>query len=348
VAEQRRWQTASLGLARSDRCRVVWLTEGWDAAGMGESGAFGGGEGAAGLSWLFDKEPGGFRGGEQAGLDLIASEDATGDEAIEADSGLVQGAVAAAFGSVSDGGQLSLERGAAVGMASRGWAERCRGSGLRSLGSGEVEEAVQWRRRCGEFRGEWPQPPVLAASGMSGGWGDNVAAAATPVHVLQQAGPVAAAGWGQIEVPAASAPNQRSTNSKSWAAAKRRSAARPARPSRSRTSATSPVTRPMLACGQRRHHPTNWTGALVCAGRVGQGMLANGPAGTVAARAAHPAPLDGVRRDRMVQRKHPITELGVGQCGRAQLVGWPHHASFAAPLPELAWLVRNWRSSSRP
>ncbi len=58
---------------------------------MGEPGPFGGGEGAAGLSWLLDKEPGGFRGGEQAGLDLVAGEDAAGDQAVEANPGLVQG-----------------------------------------------------------------------------------------------------------------------------------------------------------------------------------------------------------------------------------------------------------------
>jgi hypothetical protein len=63
-------------------------------------------------------------------------------------------------------------------------------------------------RALGEFGGEWPQPPVGAAAGMSRRWGDHIAAAATPVHLLQQAGPVAAAGWGQVEVPAASSPNQ--------------------------------------------------------------------------------------------------------------------------------------------
>jgi hypothetical protein len=57
---------------------------------MGEPGPFGGGEGAAGLRWLLDQEPGGFRGGEQAGLDLVAGQDATGDQTVEADSGLVQ------------------------------------------------------------------------------------------------------------------------------------------------------------------------------------------------------------------------------------------------------------------
>ena len=77
---------------------MAWLPGGWNAAGMGEPGPLGAGEGAAGLGWLLDKESGGFRGGEQAGLDLVAGEDAAGDQTVEADSGLVQGMVAAAFG----------------------------------------------------------------------------------------------------------------------------------------------------------------------------------------------------------------------------------------------------------
>jgi GAF domain-containing protein len=66
------------------------LLAGWDALRMGEPGPLGGGEGAAGLIWLLDKEPGGFRSGEQALLDLVAGQDTTGDEAVEADSRLVQ------------------------------------------------------------------------------------------------------------------------------------------------------------------------------------------------------------------------------------------------------------------
>ena len=94
------------------------------------------------MSWLLDKEPGGFRGGEQAGLDLVAGEDAAGDQAVETDPGLVQGVVAAAFGGVGDGGQFLLERGAAVGMASSDRAERYRGNRLRWVGSVGVEEAT--------------------------------------------------------------------------------------------------------------------------------------------------------------------------------------------------------------
>jgi hypothetical protein len=123
---------------------------------MTEPGPLGGGEGAAGLGWLLDQEPGGCRGGEQAGLDLVAGEDAAGDEAVETNPSLVEGGVAAASGSMGDGGHFLLERGAAVGMAGSGWVERCRRRRLRWVGSGRAQEAVQWYRGCGEFGGEWP------------------------------------------------------------------------------------------------------------------------------------------------------------------------------------------------
>jgi hypothetical protein len=48
---------------------------------------------------------------------------------------------------------------------------------------------------------------------MSRGWGDDIAAAATPIHLLQHAGPIAAAGRGQVDMPAASGPNQWSLQS---------------------------------------------------------------------------------------------------------------------------------------
>ena len=101
---------------------------------------------------------------------------------------MIQGVVAAAFGGVGDGGQFLLERGAAIWMIGRGWAERCRGNRLSWVGSGGVEEAMQWRRRWGKPGGEWPQPLVRAAAGMSRRWGNDIAAAATPVHLLQQTG----------------------------------------------------------------------------------------------------------------------------------------------------------------
>jgi hypothetical protein len=109
--------TSCLPAGASARYRATWLSKGWDTTGVGEAGPLGGGEGASGLSWLLDQEPGGRRGGEQAGLDLVAGQDATGDQAVETDPGLVQGVIAAAFGGVGDGGQFLRKHGAAVRMA---------------------------------------------------------------------------------------------------------------------------------------------------------------------------------------------------------------------------------------
>jgi hypothetical protein len=88
-----------------NRHRPAWLSEGGDTAGMSEPSSLGEGEGAAGLSWLLDKEPGGFRGGERPGLDLVAGKDAASDQAVETNPSLIQGVVAAASGGVGDGRQ---------------------------------------------------------------------------------------------------------------------------------------------------------------------------------------------------------------------------------------------------
>ena len=148
----------------------VGLPGGWDPAGMGQPSPFGRGEGAAGLGWLLNKEPGGCRG-KQASVDLVAGDDATGDQAVETNPGLVQGVVAAASGGVGHGGELLVEDHLAVGMASRSRVEPCPRGWLRSLCS-RVEEAAH---------------PVGAAAGMLRGWGDDVAAAA-PASPHGQAG----------------------------------------------------------------------------------------------------------------------------------------------------------------
>jgi hypothetical protein len=83
---------------------------------MSQPGSLGRGEGAVGLDWLLDHEPGGCRGRKQAGLDLVG-EDAAGDQAVEADPGPVQSVVAAALRGVGDSGEFLLEGHLAVGMA---------------------------------------------------------------------------------------------------------------------------------------------------------------------------------------------------------------------------------------
>jgi hypothetical protein len=86
---------------------------------MGQAGPFGGGEGAACLCGFLLEEPGGLGGVAQARFDLCAVEDAAGDEAVEADAGLVEGMVPGASGCGGDGGEFLLQDLAAVGVAGR-------------------------------------------------------------------------------------------------------------------------------------------------------------------------------------------------------------------------------------
>jgi hypothetical protein len=76
---------------------------------MRQPSALGRGERAAGLERFVGQQLGRVGGGQQAGLDLGVVEDAAGDQAVQADAGLVQGVVAQAFGCAGDVGQLLVE-----------------------------------------------------------------------------------------------------------------------------------------------------------------------------------------------------------------------------------------------
>jgi hypothetical protein len=84
---------------------------------MGHTGPLSGGEGAAGLGWFLFEQPGGLGGAPESGFDLCAVEDATGDEAVEADAGLVQRVVARAPRCGGKGCQFLLQYLPAVGVA---------------------------------------------------------------------------------------------------------------------------------------------------------------------------------------------------------------------------------------
>jgi hypothetical protein len=88
-----------------------------DAARVGEPGAFCRRQGAAGLERLLGKQLGGVGGGQQPGLDLGAVQNTAGDQAVQADPGLVEGVVAAALGCLGDRGEFLLEGDAPVGVA---------------------------------------------------------------------------------------------------------------------------------------------------------------------------------------------------------------------------------------
>jgi hypothetical protein len=64
---------------------------------------------------------------------------------------------------------------------------------------GWEQQAAQRPGGAEEVWGEGPQPPVAAAEGVLGGWGDDVAAAAAPVDLLKDAGAVASAGGSKVD-----------------------------------------------------------------------------------------------------------------------------------------------------
>ena len=73
-----------------------------DPAGVSPPGSFGRGQRATGLGGFLCQQSTGVGGAEQASVDVSAVEDAAGDQAVEADPGLVHGVVAAAFAGVGD------------------------------------------------------------------------------------------------------------------------------------------------------------------------------------------------------------------------------------------------------
>ena len=95
------------------------LLGGWVPAGVGPPGSFGRGQRATGLGGFLGEQSAGVSGAEQANIDVSAVEDAAGDQAVEADPGLVEGVVAATLGGVGDVGEFLLEGHLAVGTGSR-------------------------------------------------------------------------------------------------------------------------------------------------------------------------------------------------------------------------------------
>ena len=121
-----------------------WMLPGmWDAAGVGSPGSFSGGQRATSLGRFLGQQPAGVGGAEQADLDVSAVEDAAGDQAVEADPGLVEGVVAAALGGMGDLDEFLLEGGLAVGMAGGSRLEPGRRGRRRWVGSGRAEQAAQ-------------------------------------------------------------------------------------------------------------------------------------------------------------------------------------------------------------
>jgi hypothetical protein len=132
-------------------------------------------------------------------LDVGVVEDAVGDQAVQADAGLVEGVVAAAPGCVGDGGELALEGCLPIGVPGRHLTEPW--PRFRRLLPDRKQQTAQCPGCPWEVRGEGPQPPIAGPNSVPGGWGDDVAAAAAPVDPLQDTGAVAGAAGGQVDAP---------------------------------------------------------------------------------------------------------------------------------------------------
>jgi hypothetical protein len=115
---------------------------------MGQAGPLRGGKRAACLCGFLLEEPGGLGGVAETGFDLRAVEDAAGDEAVEADAGLVEGVVAGASGCGGNGGEFPLQDLAAVGVAGRLVPEVVV---LGPFRLGWQDEAFQFRRQRWEL-----------------------------------------------------------------------------------------------------------------------------------------------------------------------------------------------------
>ncbi len=180
---------------------------GW-AAGMGQADLAARGQGAVGLAGLLGQQPTTLRGLQQPLVNLAVVEDAAGDQVVEVAGRLPQLAVALTDRGGGDPGQLLSQGRPRI-------ATTCASGGGRELDQTGWPLALAGLDPLQQHCGHLPRwgievsaggPLVGVAGGVAAGWGDHIAATATPIHMRQagRAG-VAEAGGGQVEVPTAPA-----------------------------------------------------------------------------------------------------------------------------------------------
>jgi hypothetical protein len=163
------------------------------------------GQGALSLARLVGEQAAAFSGLEQALVDLVVIQGAGGHQVVEVAGGFPQPLVALALGGGGDPSQLLSECRLPI---ARSWPIAHRDGGDRggSVGLAALQPLQQRRWDLGEWGIEAAagDPGVGVAGAVAAGWGDDIAAAAPPVHLLEVAGTdVAQAGRGQIEMPTA-------------------------------------------------------------------------------------------------------------------------------------------------
>jgi hypothetical protein len=181
-------------------------------AGVSQTDLAARGQGAVGLAGFVGEQAAAFGGLEQALVDLVVVEGAGGDQVVEVAGGFPQLLVALPVGGGGDPSQLLGEGRLPI---ARSWpvAHRDGGDWGGSVGPAMLQPLQQRRRDLGEWgvQAAAGDPLVRVASRVAAGWGEYIAAAAPPVHLLQVAGTdVAQPGRSQVIVPAATAgPDQR-------------------------------------------------------------------------------------------------------------------------------------------
>ena len=191
--------------ARRGCVRVGGLS--W-AAGVGQADLAARGQGAVGLAGLLLEEAAAFGRLEESLVDLAGVEGAGGGQVVEVAGRLPQLAVALAHRSGRDPSELLGQGrpGVAVTRAVAGGRELVWACWPLALAG--LEPLEQHRGHLAGWGVEIAAggPLVGVAGGVAAGWGDHIAATASPVH-MRKAGrtDVAQAGGGQVEMPAAPA-----------------------------------------------------------------------------------------------------------------------------------------------
>ena len=170
----------------------------WGRARVGQADLAAGGQGSLGLAGLVTEEAAAFGGLEQTVVDLLVVEGASGDQVVEVAGGFPQPLVTLPWVGGGDPGQVLREGRLPI---ARSWPVAYRDGDDRggSVGLARLQSLQEGSWHLGQPGVQVPAgDPLVGQSGaVAAGWGDDIAAAAPPVHLLEVAGvDVAEAGWG--------------------------------------------------------------------------------------------------------------------------------------------------------
>ena len=154
---------------------------------MGQADLAARGQGPLGLAGLLAKQPAALSGRQEPLVDLAVVEGAGGDQVVEVAGRLPQLAVALASGSGGDPGQFLGQRRPHIAVTcavAAGWELDWLWWSLALAG---LEPLPQHRGNLARrhLEGAAFDPLVGVAGGVAAGWGDHIAATASPIHMCQ-------------------------------------------------------------------------------------------------------------------------------------------------------------------